>query len=273
MRQIAMYGKGGIGKSTTTQNLTATLADMGSRIMQIGCDPKADSTRMLMGGVRQPTVLDTLREVGAENVELDEILHDGFGGIKCVEAGGPEPGVGCAGRGVITAIKLLETLGAYDEDLDFVFYDVLGDVVCGGFAMPMREGYAKEIYIVASGEMMALYAANNICKGIVKFAEEGEIRLGGIICNSRQVENERALMEAFSERIGSKLIHFVPRDNIVQQAEIRKKTVIEYDPTCAQADEYRALARNILENDLFVVPEPITMDELEGMMTEFGVVD
>ncbi len=273
MRQIAMYGKGGIGKSTTTQNLTATLADMGNKIMQIGCDPKADSTRMLMGGRRQPTVLDTLREVGAENVTLEEILHTGFGGIRCVEAGGPEPGVGCAGRGVITAIKLLEALGAYDEDPDFVFYDVLGDVVCGGFAMPMREGYAKEIYIVASGEMMALYAANNICKGIVKFAEDGEIRLGGIICNSRKVENELALMEAFSERIGSHLVHFVPRDNIVQQAEIKKKTVIEYDPTCDQAEEYRKLARNIEENDKFVIPEPITMDELEGMMTEFGVVD
>jgi len=267
-----MYGKGGIGKSTTTQNLTATLADMGNSILQIGCDPKADSTRMLMGGRRQPTVLDTLREVGAENVTLEEILHDGFKGIKCVEAGGPEPGVGCAGRGVITAIKLLEVLGAYDDDPDFVFYDVLGDVVCGGFAMPMREGYAKEIYIVASGEMMALYAANNICKGIVKFAEEGEIRLGGIICNSRNVENELALMEAFSERIGSHLVHFVPRDNIVQQAEIRKKTVIEYDPNCNQAEEYRKLARKILGNDIFVIPEPITMDELEGMMTEFGVV-
>ncbi len=272
MRQIAIYGKGGIGKSTTTQNLTATLADMGSKIMQIGCDPKADSTRMLMGGVRHPTVLDTLREVGVENVELDEILRTGFSGIRCVEAGGPEPGVGCAGRGVITAIKLLEALGAYDDDLDFVFYDVLGDVVCGGFAMPMREGYAKEIYIVASGEMMALYAPNNICKGIVKFAEEGEIRLGGIICNSRQVENELELMEAFSERVGSHLVHFVPRDNTVQQAEIRKKTVIEYDPLCNQAEEYRKLARNILENEMFVVPEPITMDELEGMMTEFGVV-
>jgi len=273
MRQIAMYGKGGIGKSTTTQNLTATLADMGSRIMQIGCDPKADSTRMLMGGVRQPTVLDTLREVGAENVELDEILHDGFGGIKCVEAGGPEPGVGCAGRGVITAIKLLETLGAYDEDLDFVFYDVLGDVVCGGFAMPMREGYAKEIYIVASGEMMALYAANNICKGIVKFAEEGEIRLGGIICNSRNVENELALMEAFSERIGSHLVHFVPRDNIVQQAEIRKKTVIEYDPTCNQADEYRTLARNILANDKSRASQVLTQNfisKLQNIMLKMS---
>jgi len=273
MRQIAMYGKGGIGKSTTTQNLTATLADMGNKIMQIGCDPKADSTRMLMGGRRQPTVLDTLREVGAENVTLEEILHTGFGGIRCVEAGGPEPGVGCAGRGVITAIKLLETLGAYDEDPDYVFYDVLGDVVCGGFAMPMREGYAKEIYIVASGEMMALYAANNICKGIVKFAQDGEIRLGGIICNSRKVENELALMEAFSERIGSHLVHFVPRDNIVQQAEIKRMTVIEYDPTCDQAEEYRKLARNIEGNDKFVIPEPITMDELESMMTEFGVVD
>ncbi len=273
MRQIAIYGKGGIGKSTTTQNLSAALSTMGKRVMQIGCDPKADSTRMLVGGKRQPTVLDTLREVGTENVTLDAVVHTGFGGIKCVEAGGPEPGIGCAGRGVITAINLLEELGAYDESLDFVFYDVLGDVVCGGFAMPMREGKAHEIYIVASGEMMALYAANNICKGIRRFAKQSGIRLGGIICNSRNVENEFELLTAFSERIGSHLVHFIPRDNIVQRAEINKKTVIEYAPDSKQAKEYLKLAENIIENDELTVPHPLAYDELEQLMMEFGVLE
>ena len=195
MRQIAIYGKGGIGKPTTTQNLTAALAAMDKKILQIGCDPKADSIRMLMGGKRQPSVLDTLRKEG--EVNLDDILKVGFGGIKCVESGGPEPGVGCAGRGIITAIGMLENLGAYTDDLDYVFYDVLGDVVCGGFAMPIREGKAKEIYIVASGEMMALYAANNICKGIQKFAETGVTQMGGIICNSRNVDREKELVFAW----------------------------------------------------------------------------
>jgi len=184
IRQIAIYGKGGIGKSTTTQNLSAGLAQLGKQIMVVGCDPKADSTRLLLGGMAQKTVLDTLREHG-EGVPLETLMRTGFGGIRCVESGGPEPGVGCAGRGIITAIGMLENLGAYTEDLDYVFYDVLGDVVCGGFAMPIRESKAKEIYIVASGEMMALYAANNISKGIQRFAANGKVRLGGIICNSR----------------------------------------------------------------------------------------
>ena len=187
MRQVAIYGKGGIGKSTTTQNLTAALAEMGKKIMIVGCDPKADSTRLVLGGLAQKTVLDTLREEG-DDIELDAILKPGYGGIMCVESGGPEPGVGCAGRGIITAIGMLEQLGAYTPELDYVFYDVLGDVVCGGFAMPMREGKAQEIYIVASGEMMALYAANNISKGIMKYATSGGVRLGGIICNSRNVD-------------------------------------------------------------------------------------
>jgi nitrogenase iron protein NifH len=273
MRQVAIYGKGGIGKSTTTQNLTSAMAEMGKKIMLVGCDPKADSTRLLLGGKMQVTVLDTLRKYGTDAVDLDVVRHTGFGGIKCIESGGPEPGVGCAGRGVITAIKLLEELGAYGDDLDFAFYDVLGDVVCGGFAMPIREGYAKEIYIVASGELMALYAANNICKGIVKFAQSGGARLGGIICNSRKVDNELALLETFAERLGSQLIQFVPRDNIVQRAEINKKTVIEYDSQCEQADVYRQLAKNVINNEKFVIPEPMEMDELENMMLEFGILD
>ncbi len=272
MRQVAIYGKGGIGKSTTTQNLTAGLGEMGKKIMVVGCDPKADSTRLLLGGLAQQTVLDTLREEG-EDIELDLIMKNGFAKIKCVESGGPEPGVGCAGRGIITSIGLLERLGAYEDDLDYVFYDVLGDVVCGGFAMPIREGKAQEIYIVASGELMALYAANNISKGIQKYANSGGVRLGGVICNSRKVDGERDLIMAFAKELGTQMIHFVPRDNIVQRAEINKKTVIDYDPSASQADEYRTLARAIDGNDMFVIPKPMKQDRLEELMMEHGMLD
>ena len=273
MRKVAVYGKGGIGKSTTTQNTVAALAEMGRKVMVVGCDPKADSTRLLMGGLGQKTVLDTLRAEG-EDVDLDDVLRAGYGDTMCTESGGPEPGVGCAGRGIITSINLLEQLGAYNEEknLDYVFYDVLGDVVCGGFAMPMREGKAQEIYIVCSGEMMAMYAANNISKGIVKFAEAGGVRLGGLICNSRKVDNEREMIEEFARRLGTEMIHFIPRDNDVQRAEIKRKTVIEWNPHAPQADEYRALARKIDANKLFVIPKPIEMDELETLLVEYGLL-
>lgn len=272
LRQIAIYGKGGIGKSTTTQNLTAGLAEHGKNVLVVGCDPKADSTRLLLGGLNQRTVLDTLREEG-EDIDLSNILKTGYKGIRCVESGGPEPGVGCAGRGIITSINYLERLGAYTDDLDYVFYDVLGDVVCGGFAMPIREGKAKEIYIVASGEMMSLYAANNISKGIARYAKQGGVRLGGIICNSRNVDRELDLLKAFSEELGTQLVYFVPRDNIVQRAEIRKKTVIEYDPTSAQADVYRNLAKAIENNTNFVVPKPMKQERLEEILVEYGLYD
>ncbi|ETA80522.1 nitrogenase iron protein [Youngiibacter fragilis] len=272
MRQVAIYGKGGIGKSTTTQNLNAGLAEMGKKIMIVGCDPKADSTRLILGGLAQQTVLDTLREEG-EDIDLELVLKPGYGGIRCVESGGPEPGVGCAGRGIITSINLLERLGAYESDLDYVFYDVLGDVVCGGFAMPIREGKAQEIYIVCSGEMMALYAANNIAKGIQKYAKTGGVRLGGLICNSRNVDGEAELVEAVAKELGTRMIHFVPRDNAVQRAEINRKTVIEYSPDENQADEYRELARKIETNDMFVIPTPLTQDRLEAILMEHGLMD
>ncbi len=274
MRKVAIYGKGGIGKSTTTQNTVAGLAEMGKKVMVVGCDPKADSTRLLLGGLTQKTVLDTLREEG-EDVELEDIMKDGFSESRCVESGGPEPGVGCAGRGIITSVNLLEQLGAYDDDkdLDYVFYDVLGDVVCGGFAMPIRDGKAQEIYIVVSGEMMAMYAANNICKGILKFSDAGGVRLGGLICNSRKVDNEKEMIEELARQLGTEMIHFVPRDNMVQRAEINRKTVIDFDPTHGQADEYRALAKKIDENEMFVVPNPLTIDELEKLLIDFGIAN
>ena len=273
LRQIAFYGKGGIGKSTTSQNTIAALAEMGQKVLIVGCDPKADSTRLILHAKAQQTVLHLAAEAGSvEDLELEDVLRNGYGNVACVESGGPEPGVGCAGRGVITSINFLEENGAH-EGQDYIVYDVLGDVVCGGFAMPIRENKAQEIYIVMSGEMMALYAANNISRGILKYANTGGVRLGGLICNSRQTDLELELAEAMAAKLGTKLIHFVPRHNIVQHAELRRMTVIEYSPESPQADEYRTLAKNIHENKgKGVIPTPITMDELEDMLMEFGIL-
>jgi nitrogenase iron protein NifH len=273
MRKIAIYGKGGIGKSTTTQNTVAGLSEMGKKVMVVGCDPKADSTRLLLGGLAQKSVLDTLREEG-EDVELEEIRRAGFNDTWCVESGGPEPGVGCAGRGIITSINMLESLGAYEESekLDYAFYDVLGDVVCGGFAMPIRDGKAEEIYIVCSGEMMAMYAANNICKGIRKYAESGKVRLAGLICNSRNVDNEYEMIEELAKKLGTQMVYFVPRDNDVQRAEINRKTVIEWNPEAPQAQHYRNLAKTIDENKMFAIPTPLEITELEQLLLDFGLL-
>lgn len=273
IRQIAFYGKGGIGKSTTSQNTLAALAEMDQKILIVGCDPKADSTRLILHAKAQDTVLGMAAEVGAvEDLEIDQVVKTGFKDIKCVESGGPEPGVGCAGRGVITAINFLEEEGAY-ENVDYVSYDVLGDVVCGGFAMPIRENKAQEIYIVMSGEMMAMYAANNIARGILKYAHSGGVRLGGLICNERQTDKELELAEALAAKLNTKLIHFVPRDNIVQHAELRRMTVVEYAPDSKQANEYRELARKIHENGgKGTIPTPLSMDELEELLMAHGIL-
>lgn len=273
MRQIAIYGKGGIGKSTTTQNLAAALAEMGRKLMIVGCDPKADSTRLILGGMPKRTVLDTMREKEEEDVELRDFLFTGFRGIRAVESGGPEPGVGCAGRGIVSAVNMLERLGAYEAGLDYVLYDVLGDVVCGGFAMPIREGKAQEIYIVCSGEMMSLYAANNICKGIQRYAAAGKTKLGGLICNSRLVDNERELVEAFAGKLNTQLLHFLPRDNVVQRAELQRRTVIEHEPDCPQAGQYRTLAKALEENRNFTVPTPMSNDALEALLLRYCPVE
>ena len=269
MRQIAIYGKGGIGKSTTTQNLAAALAEKGKKILLVGCDPKADSTRLIRHEMSRATVLETLRQVDEEDLSLSDLIDIGYRGIRVVESGGPEPGVGCAGRGIVTAINQLERLGAYEGSLDYVFYDVLGDVVCGGFAMPIREGKAQEIYIVCSGEMMALYAANNICKGICRYAATGKTKLGGLICNSRLVDNEQAMVEEFARMMNTKLIRFLPRDNIVQHAECNRQTVIEFAPNSNQAEEYRHLAEATSENSSFSIPTPISADALEALLQKY----
>lgn len=271
MRQIAIYGKGGIGKSTTTQNVAAALAEKGRKLMLVGCDPKADSARLILHGMAGTTVLDELRRCDGdiEKLKTDNVIFEGIHGIHAVESGGPEPGVGCAGRGIVTAINALERNGAYSQELDYIFYDVLGDVVCGGFAMPIREGKAEEIYIVCSGEMMSLYAANNICKGIRRYAASGKTKLGGLICNSRAVDRERELVSKFAEMLGTRMLYFLPRDKVVSTAERAKMTVMEFAPDCEQARHYRALAEKLENNTAFSVPTPISGDALEQLLSDF----
>lgn len=248
MIKIAVYGKGGIGKSTTTSNLSAAFSKMGYRVMQIGCDPKSDSTKNLMGGEKIPTVLDQIREKGSDAIELDDIVFKGYNDVLCVEAGGPTPGIGCAGRGIITAFEKLEELGAYDiYQPDIVLYDVLGDVVCGGFAMPIRGGYADYVFIVTSGEMMAMFAATNIAHAIQNFGKRGYAKLAGFIQNSRNVENEDLLVAKAAEENDTRVVKIIPRDGAVQLAENEGKTVIEALPDCEMSGEYMDLAEKMLE--------------------------
>ena len=247
MIKIAVYGKGGIGKSTTVSNVSAALADMGLRVMQIGCDPKADSTVSLHGKEKIPTVLDLVREKKNE-ITLEEMTTTGYGGVICVEAGGPQPGLGCAGRGIIAALEKLAEKGAYETyQPDVVIYDVLGDVVCGGFSMPMRSGYADRIFVITSGENMAIHAAANIAMAVESFKGRGYARLGGVILNRRNVKNEDEKVLELARDIGSEVIASLSRSETVQQAEELGKTVIEAFPQSAMADEYRALARRLLE--------------------------
>lgn len=247
MIKIAVYGKGGIGKSTTISNLSVALANKGLKVMQIGCDPKADSTTNLHDGSEINTVLDLVRE-RKDDFKLDEMVVEGYKGILCVEAGGPTPGMGCAGRGIIAALEKLEQKGAYETyKPDVVFYDVLGDVVCGGFSMPMRAGYADKIFIITSGEYMAIHAAVNIATAIDNFKDRGYASLGGVILNKRNVKNEEEKVNEFIENIDSKLVGTLDRDEIVVVAEEDKKTVLEAFPESLMAKEYEVLADNLLK--------------------------
>lgn len=247
MIKIAVYGKGGIGKSTTISNLSVALANKGLKVMQIGCDPKADSTTNLHDGSEINTVLDLVRE-RKDDFKLDEMVVEGYKGILCVEAGGPTPGMGCAGRGIIAALEKLEQKGAYETyKPDVVFYDVLGDVVCGGFSMPMRAGYADKIFIITSGEYMAIHAASNIATAIDNFKDRGYASLDGVILNKRNVKNEEEKVNEFIENIDSKLVGMLDRDEIVVVAEEDKKTVLEAFPESLMAKEYEVLADNLLK--------------------------
>jgi nitrogenase iron protein NifH len=269
IKQIAVYGKGGIGKSTTTSNLSAALADMGRKVMQFGCDPKADSTNTLRDGSYIPTILELLREKG--RVDAKDAIYKGYNGVYCVEAGGPSPGVGCAGRGIITAVELLKQQNIYEElELDYVIYDVLGDVVCGGFAVPIREGIAKHVFTVSSSDFMAIYAANNLFRGIQKYSNSGGALLGGVIANSVSSGYQKAIVDDFVKQTGTKVLQYVPRSITVTQSELSGKTTIEAAPDSEQALVYRELAKRVEEHEVSGVPKPLDAKELRAWANKWS---
>lgn len=251
MIKIAIYGKGGIGKSTCTANLAAAFATLGKRVIQIGCDPKADSTINLLGGEPVTPVMNYLREKDDEPEHIEEISKIGYGGILCIETGGPTPGLGCAGRGIITTFSLLEELRLFEKFRpDVVLYDVLGDVVCGGFAAPIREGYASQVLIVTSGEKMALYAADNINHAVKNFEDRSYARVRGIIMNRRAVENEEEKVRTFADSAGLEIVADIPRSADIIKYEDMGMTVIEGDPECETAKRFTALARKLISEEI-----------------------
>ena len=246
MIRIAVYGKGGIGKSTTVSNVTAALAETGLKVMQIGCDPKADSTILLRHGEAVPAVLDLYNEK-KQALQLEDMIRIGYNGVICVEAGGPTPGLGCAGRGIITAFEALEERNAFEVyKPDVVIYDVLGDVVCGGFAMPIREGYADKVFIVTSGENMAIYAAANIAAAVKSFEARGYASLGGILLNRRGVKREQEKVEELAEDMETEIIGSLDYSPLVGEAEELGKTVMEAYPDSDMAGQYRKMADAVL---------------------------
>lgn len=269
VKQIAIYGKGGIGKSTTTSNISAALSVAGYKVMQFGCDPKSDSTNTLRGGKYIPTVLDTLRDKNV--VKASEVIYEGFNGIYCVEAGGPAPGVGCAGRGIITAVQLFKQQRVFEElDLDFVIYDVLGDVVCGGFAVPIREGIAEHVFTVSSADFMAIYAANNLFKGIKKYSNSGGALLGGVIANSINAPYAKEIVDDFVKQTNTQVIEYIPRSVTVTQSELQGKTTIEAAPDSQQAKVYKSLAQKIAEHTESKVPTPLDITDLRAWASRWG---
>lgn len=269
IKQIAIYGKGGIGKSTTTSNISAALSKLGYKVMQFGCDPKSDSTNTLRNGEYIPTVLDSLRE--KNTLKAKDVIFEGYNGIYCVEAGGPAPGVGCAGRGIITAVQLFKQQNVFEDlNLDFVIYDVLGDVVCGGFAVPIREGIAEHVFTVSSADFMSIYASNNLFKGIQRYSNNGGALLGGIIANSINQPYARNIIDDFARITKTRIMQYVPRSVTVTQSELQGKTTIEAAPDSAQAAIYMELAKRIAAHEKSSVPVPLDTASLRKWASDWG---
>lgn len=274
IRMIALYGKGGIGKSTISCNISAALSQIGEKVMQVGCDPKRDSISMLCGGELKPTLLHEIdkREGIVSKELLKEVVHVGYNGILCIESGGPSPGRGCAGRGVNFALNLLEDYKIFtDYEVSFIIFDVLGDVVCGGFAQPMRSGFAREIYLVACGELLTLYQMNNIAMAAERISKMGvECRIAAIIANQRGIPNEDKIVEEVAEIMGIPVMEHIPRSDTVQAAELKGKTVIEAYPDSELAGIYRLLAKKILENENTYLPKRfVTLKEIKAIIRKY----
>ena len=269
-RSLAFYGKGGVGKSTVVSNLTSALSHMGRTVLQVGCDPKRDSSRNLIKQFPPITLMELLAE-GKRGIEPEDIIMDGGEKVDCIEVGGPKPGVGCAGRGLGRLFEELEEMEIFDRDYDYVFYDVLGDVVCGGFAVPMRSGYAEEVYVVTSGEFMSLYAANNIARGIRNYAMDGDVRMGGLIANVKDLEYDRELIEKFAAKIGTHVVYYLEWNKVVYEAERRRRTVLRYKPEDPFAQEWLNMARKLEEQPRPHIPNPMSDRELDIFLEElFG---
>ncbi len=262
-KHIGIYGKGGIGKSSTASNVAAACAERDHKVMLIGCDPKSDTSITLLRGRRIPTILDLVRL--GKDIREEDVIFEGYAGVQCVEVGGPEPGIGCTGRGIIVAIQVLRKVTDAMQTSDLVIYDVPGDIVCGGFAVPIRKGLVDEAYILASGEYMPLYAANNICKGLNTLGAP----LGGVICNSREATNEKAITQQFAEDLGNKLIAFIPKVKIVQDCERAGISVIEGCPRSTIAEIYRELANDIMGNGENKIPQPLADEELRAILLRY----
>ena len=258
VKHVAIYGKGGIGKSCTASNVAAACAEKGLRVLMVGCDPKSDSTITLVGR-RIPTMMDLIRAGG--EIDEEDVVFDGYGGVKCIEVGGPEPGVGCAGRGIIVAIEFLRKVSKVLEEIDLTLYDVPGDIVCGGFSAPIRKGLVTEAYIITSGEYMPIYAANNICRGLKRL----NTPLAGVICNSREASGEREIVEKFARELGSEMVAFIPKDPLVQRCERRGVSVIEGAPDSDIASVYRKLAEHVAGDSEPRHPVPIDDERLREL--------
>lgn len=270
MLKIAIYGKGGIGKSTISSNLSAVFSIKGKKVLHIGCDPKGDSTRNLIGK-KIPTVINQLKL--KSELEKEDIIFKGFNGVECIEAGGPDAGKGCAGRGIVTMMEELEDLEVFEEERDIVIYDVLGDVVCGGFAVPMRESYADTIYIVTSSEFMSIYAANNIMKSIKNFSLNKNIKFGGIIYNQRSKNSKIEILKLFAQMTESEIIGEIPYNRDIMKAELSGKTLVESYPNSKAYINFDKLADRILEEKNNRIPTPLSEEKLEYLAKQILLLE
>ncbi|MCR4295026.1 MAG: P-loop NTPase [Elusimicrobia bacterium] len=239
---IVVYGKGGVGKSTTCAHLAMSFARDGRKVLLLGCDPKADTSLRLMGGRRPATIVDMV--TGLEGHEFRDLVTTSRPGLDVLETGGPPPGQGCGGRSVATLCQYLEDHSRELSGYDTLIFDVLGDLVCGGFVAPLRFGLGRDVYIVSSEETASLFAANNIVKVASAPYHEG-VFVGGIIFNLRQNDARPEHLEAFAARLGIGITAVIPRDNDILDSEEDGRTVFEHAPKGEAAARFRALAAAI----------------------------